>query len=183
MCFPACIWRRRCICCCLTGGIAGGGFGGRCCRACCCGFPRCICAFITLWTCWRAWWWRWPGGGWRNATRPQPARSRCSQRRSTSGKPDLETAGFGHILQLAFVKQFPVAVAFQQMTAALFFFAPQKKFPFFELVRPAEAVEKFHARELRLVKRAFGITGAEVKMREIFPRKINRRRGHHEQAQ
>ena len=54
---------------------------------------------------------------------------------------------------------------------------------FGQIVRPAEAVEKFRAGKLRLVERRCRVAGAEVKLFAAAPGEQRHRRGHHEHAE
>lgn len=69
------------------------------------------------------------------------------------------------------------------MLGQIFFVALDDEFQFVQIVRPAEAVEKFRAGELRLVERVVRIARAEVKIFATALREQRHRRGHHEHAE
>jgi hypothetical protein len=58
----------------------------------------------------------------------------------------------------------PVFLRLEQVLADGFAVAPEQVFQFLEILRPAEAVEKFRAGKLRLIQRVLLIAGAQIQV-------------------
>src|SRR6185503_14309899 len=65
-----------------------------------------------------------------------------------------------NVPKLAAVKFLAITFCFQQMLLEIFLVALDDKFQLFDVVRPAETVEKFGTGELRFVERVLRVAGA-----------------------